>query len=159
MLPFHFQLIPYECCTLLAKQSACSTQIFFNAEIISYLLATLLLKIFPHISDTHLAMYMDLKIWTENAGLYDLAVPGQLEWNAIHSHIIGSWSGIWFFKFLHVWGMLLIKNMKQMSYYIPTKIYSPIRALVRVHEAKKSNSQYLIKEFAGNQNTPRPLAF
>ena len=45
-----------------------------------------------------------------------------------------------------------------MSYYIPTKNVSPIRALVRVHEAKVSNSQYLIKEFqefTGNQNTPR----
>ena len=50
------------------------------------------------------------------------------------------------------------KNMKQMSYYIPTKIISPIRALVHVHEAKISNSHYLIKEFkefTGNQNTPR----
>ena len=54
--------------------------------------------------------------------------------------------------------MLLIKNMKQMSYYIPTKNFSPIRALVRMHEAKVSNSQYLIKEFqefTGIQNTPR----
>ena len=44
-----------------------------------------------------------------------------------------------------------------MSYYIPTKKFSPIRALVRVHEAKISNSHYLIKEFnefTGNQNTP-----
>ena len=54
--------------------------------------------------------------------------------------------------------MLLIKNMKQMSYYIPTKNVSPIRALVHMHEAKISNSHYLIKEFkefTGNQNTPR----
>ena len=54
--------------------------------------------------------------------------------------------------------MLLIKNMKQMSYYIPTKNVSPIRALVRVHEAKISNSQYLnkeFKEFTVNQNTSR----
>ena len=39
---------------------------------------------------------------------------------------------------------------------IPTKNFSPIHALVRVHEAKVSNSQYLIKEFkeiTGNQNT------
>ena len=45
-----------------------------------------------------------------------------------------------------------------MSYYIPTKNVSPIRALVRVQEAKVSNSQYLFKEFqefTGNQNTPR----
>ena len=44
-----------------------------------------------------------------------------------------------------------------MSYYIATKNFSPIRALVRVHEAKISNSQYLIKEFKEftvNQNTP-----
>ena len=50
------------------------------------------------------------------------------------------------------------KNMKQMSYYIPKKNFSPIRALVHVHEAKISNSHYLIKEFkelTGNQNTPR----
>ena len=45
-----------------------------------------------------------------------------------HSHIIRSWSGIWFFSILHIWGMLLIKNMKQMSYYIPKKNVSPIRA-------------------------------
>ena len=48
--------------------------------------------------------------------------------------------------------------MKQMSYYTATQNFSPIRALVRVHEAKISNSQYLIKEFkefTGNQNTPR----
>ena len=45
-----------------------------------------------------------------------------------------------------------------MSYYIPTKFFSPTRALVHVHEAKISNSHYLIKEFnefTGNQNTPR----
>ena len=45
-----------------------------------------------------------------------------------------------------------------MSYYIATINFSPIRALVRMHEAKISNSQYLIKEFkefTGNQNTPR----
>ena len=41
-----------------------------------------------------------------------------------------------------------------MSYYILTKNFSLIRALVRVLEAKISNSQYLIKEFTGNQNTP-----
>ena len=49
------------------------------------------------------------------------------------------------------------KNLKQMSYYIATKKFSPIRALVRVYEAKISNSKYLIKEFkeiTGNQNTP-----
>ena len=65
-----------------------------------------------------------------------------------------------FVSILHVWGMFLITNMKQMSYYIPTKIFSPIRALVHVHEAKISNSQYLIKEFnkfTGNQNTQRPF--
>ena len=45
-----------------------------------------------------------------------------------------------------------------MSNYIPTKHFGPIRSLVHVHEAKNSNSQYLIKEFkefTGNQNTPR----
>ena len=29
---------------------------------------------------------------------------------ARHSHIIGSWSGIWFLKMLHVWCILLIKK-------------------------------------------------
>ena len=43
--------------------------------------------------------------------------------------------------------MLLLKNMKQISYYIPKKNVSTICALVRVHEAKTSNPQYLIKEF------------
>ena len=36
--------------------------------------------------------------------------------------------------------------MKQMSYYTPTKNFSPIRALVCVHEAKTLNSQYSIRE-------------
>ena len=43
-----------------------------------------------------------------------------------------------------------------MSYYIPTINVSLIHALVRMHEAKVSNSQYLInefQEFTGNQNT------
>ena len=47
-----------------------------------------------------------------------------------------------------------------MSYYIATTNFSPIRALVRVHEAKISNSQYLNKEFEEftvNQNTPALL--
>ena len=51
----------------------------------------------------------------------------------------------------------MIIDMKQMSYYIATTNFSPIRALVRVHEAKILNSQYLnkeFKEFTGNQNTP-----
>ena len=41
--------------------------------------------------------------------------------------------------------------------YSHEKNCSPIRALVHMHEAKISNSQYLIKEFkefTGNQNTP-----
>ena len=40
-----------------------------------------------------------------------------------------------------------------MSYYIATKMFSPIRAHVRVHEAKISNKVF--KEFTVNQNTPR----
>ena len=65
-----------------------------------------------------------------------------------HSHWF-SWSQSYYsivkwnfnLSILHVWGRLWITNMKPISYYIPTKNVSTIRALMRVHEAKISNYQ------------------
>ena len=48
----------------------------------------------------------------------------------------------------------MMKNVNYMSYNTPTKNVSPTRALVCVYKAKTLNSQYLIKGFTWNQNTP-----
>ena len=74
-----------------------------------------------------------------------------------HSNIIGSWGGISIFSILHVRGRLWMKIWSRCHIIFPQNV-SSIHALVRVHEAKISNSQYLIKdfkEFTGYHNTPR----